>query len=51
MDPKDQKIALLEQKVAKLLQQLAELHRRTSFLERENTRRRAEVNQMATRKG
>lgn len=38
----------MEQQLAKLTQQVSELNRRVQFLERENTRRRSEVNQMAS---
>jgi regulator of replication initiation timing len=51
MDPKDQKMALLEQQLTKLLQQVVELNRRVSFLERENNRRKLDINQISNRKG
>lgn len=50
IDPKDQKIAMLEQQVHKLSRQIAELAQRLSFLERENGRRKQDVNILA-RKG
>jgi hypothetical protein len=44
----DQKRLALEQQMNKLVQQVADLTRRVQFLERENSRRRSEVNQMAS---
>lgn len=44
----DQKKLMLEQQLNKLVQQVAELNRRVQFLERENSRRRSEVNQMSS---
>lgn len=49
-DPKDQKIALLEKQLETANRQLTELARRISFLERENNRRKQDVNLLA-RKG
>jgi hypothetical protein len=49
-DPKDQKIAMLEQQVHTMSRQIAELAKRLSFLERENGRRKQDVNILA-RKG
>jgi hypothetical protein len=51
MDPKDQKIAALEQQLQKLIKQSAELNQRLSFLERENNRRKQDINILAQRKG
>lgn len=50
-DPKDQKITALEKQLLRAEMQLKELARRISFLERENNRRRQEVNQIARSKG
>ena len=50
-DPKDQKIALLEQQNKQLLSKLNELNQRLSFLERENARRKQDINILAQRKG
>jgi regulator of replication initiation timing len=50
-DPKDQKIATLEQQLQKLTKQVNELNQRVSFLERENNRRKQDVNILAQRKG
>jgi hypothetical protein len=50
-DPKDQKIVVLEQQLQKLVRQVAELNQRISFLERENNRRKQDVNILAQRKG
>jgi len=50
-DPKDQKIAALEQQVSKLIRQVGELNQRLAFLERENSRRKQDVNILAQRKG
>lgn len=50
IDPKEQKIVILERQLETARQQLAELARRISFLERENNRRRQDVNTLA-RKG
>jgi phage shock protein A len=50
-DPKDQKIAALEQQLQKISKQVAELNQRVSFLERENNRRKQDVNILAQRKG
>jgi hypothetical protein len=51
MDPKDQKIAALEQQLQILVRQVGELNQRVSFLERENNRRKQDVNILAQRKG
>jgi regulator of replication initiation timing len=51
LDPRDQKILNLEQQVKKLLDQIARMNRQISFLERENARRKQDVNQLANRKG
>jgi len=51
MDPKDQKIAALEQQLARLTQQVKELNQRVSFIERENARRKQDINILAQRKG
>jgi regulator of replication initiation timing len=50
-DPKDQKVAALEQQLQKLTKQVNELNQRISFLERENNRRKQDVNVLAQRKG
>jgi phage shock protein A len=50
-DPKDQKIIALEQQLQKITKQVAELNQRVSFLERENNRRKQDVNILAQRKG
>jgi hypothetical protein len=50
-DPKDQKIIALEQQLQKIAKQVAELNQRVSFLERENNRRKQDVNILAQRKG
>lgn len=50
-DPKDQKIAALEKRLDRADLQLKELARRISFLERENNRRKQDVNQIARSKG
>jgi hypothetical protein len=50
-DPKDQKIAALEQQLQKLVRQVTDLNQRVSFLERENNRRKQDVNVLAQRKG
>jgi regulator of replication initiation timing len=50
-DPKDQKITALEQQLQKLTKQVNELNQRVSFLERENNRRKQDVNVLAQRKG
>jgi hypothetical protein len=44
----DPKIALLEQQLAQATRQLAELNRRLQYLERENSRRKNEVGQVAS---
>ena len=49
-DPKDQKIIALEQQLERVSLQVKELARRISFLERENNRRRQDVNTLS-RKG
>ena len=50
-DPKDQKITALEQQLQKLTKQVNELNQRISFLERENNRRKQDINILAQRKG
>jgi hypothetical protein len=50
-DPKDQKIAALEHQLARLIQQVKELNQRVSFIERENARRKQDINILAQRKG
>lgn len=47
----EQKIAALEKQLEKADLQIRELARRISFLERENNRRKQEVNQIARSKG
>jgi len=49
-DPKDQKMIALEQQLERVSLQVKELARRISFLERENNRRRQDVNTLS-RKG
>ena len=51
LDPRDQKISALEQQVKKLLDQVNQLSRKINYLERENARRKQDVNQLANRKG
>jgi uncharacterized small protein (DUF1192 family) len=51
IDPKDQKIVQMEKQLAKLVQQVAELNRRIGFLERENNRRKIDINQVSNKKG
>jgi uncharacterized protein YhaN len=46
-----QKISELERQVAQLMKQLAELNQRVSFLERENNRRKSDINTLSNRKG
>jgi hypothetical protein len=46
-DPRDQKIALLERQIAHLNLQINELRSNLAVLERENRRRRTDVNQLA----
>jgi hypothetical protein len=46
-----QKISELERQVAQLTKQLAELNQRVSFLERENNRRKSDINTLSNRKG
>ena len=48
MDPKDQKIVKLEQQVTHLTQALQVIGRKVEFLERENNRRKMEVNQISS---
>jgi chromosome segregation ATPase len=43
----DPKIAQLEQQLNRLEQQVVELNKRLMFLERENNRRKNEINQVA----
>jgi len=50
-DPKDHKIQMLEQKLDKLTRQLTEMAQRIHFLERENNRRKLDINQAVQRKG
>lgn len=45
------KVAELERKLQQLERQVAQMAQRISFLERENQRRRSDVNQLAARKG
>jgi predicted nuclease with TOPRIM domain len=51
IDPKDQKIALLEQQNKQLLSKLNEVNQRLAFLERENSRRKQDINSLTQRKG
>jgi len=46
----DPKVIQLERLVAQLTQQNLELHKRVSLLERENNRRKNEINQVARSK-
>jgi cell division protein FtsB len=46
----DLKVAQLEKQLQQLAQQVSELHKRVMFLERENNRRKNDINQVA-RKG
>jgi peptidoglycan hydrolase CwlO-like protein len=48
MDPKDQHITKLEQQVKQLTQALQVIVRKVEFLERENNRRKQEVNQISS---
>jgi regulator of replication initiation timing len=50
-DSNDKKIIALEQQLQKLVRQVTELNQRVSFLERENNRRKQDVNILAQRKG
>jgi TolA-binding protein len=43
----DPKIAQLEQQLKRMEQQVVELNKRLMFLERENNRRKNEINQVA----
>jgi len=43
----DPKIAQLEQQLKRMEQQVLELNKRLTFLERENNRRKNEINQVA----
>ncbi len=48
MDANDKKIATIEQQLQQIIKQNKELNQRVQFLERENARRRSEVNQIAS---
>ena len=48
MDAKDPKIIKLEQQVKQLTQALQVIGRKVEFLERENNRRKMEVNQLTS---
>jgi hypothetical protein len=50
-DPKDHKIKMLEQMLDKLTRQTNVMAQRIQFLERENNRRKMDINQAAQRKG
>ena len=50
-DPKDHKIKMLEQMLDKLTRQTNVMAQRIQFLERENNRRKMDINQAANRKG
>lgn len=50
-DSNDKNIIALEQQLQKLVRQVTELNQRVSFLERENNRRKQDVNILAQRKG
>ena len=43
-----EKITKLEQQIAQLIKHAQDLHQRVSLLERENNRRKGEVNQIAS---
>ena len=43
----DPKVAQLEQQLKRMEQQVVELNKRVMFLERENNRRKNEINQVA----
>jgi len=43
----DPKIAQLEQQLKRMEQKVVELNKRLTFLERENNRRKGEINQVA----
>jgi hypothetical protein len=49
VDLKDQKIALIEKQLERASSQLMELAKRISFLERENNRRKQDVNTLSRR--
>ena len=51
MTSDNQKLFELERQVAQLTKQLAELNQRVSFLERENNRRKSDINTLSNRKG
>jgi len=51
MTSDNQKLSELERQVAQLMKQLAELNQRVSFLERENNRRKSDINTLSNRKG
>jgi prefoldin subunit 5 len=51
MTSDNQKLSELERQVAQLTKQLAELNQRVSFLERENNRRKSDINTLSNRKG
>lgn len=51
MTSDNQKLSELERQVAQLMKQLAELNQRVSFLERENNRRKSDLNTLSNRKG
>ena len=48
MTNKDPAVTQLEEKLNLALRQLAELAQRVNYLERENSRRKSEVNQIAS---
>ena len=48
MDAKDKQITQLEQQVKQLTQALQVIGRKVEFLERENNRRKMEVNQLTS---
>lgn len=51
MTSDNQKLLELERQVEQLKKQLAELNQRVSFLERENNRRKSDLNTLSNRKG
>jgi prefoldin subunit 5 len=51
MTSDNQKLSELERQVEQLKKQLAELNQRVSFLERENNRRKSDINTLSNRKG
>ena len=48
MDPKDKQIAELEKTLQRLMENVKLLNQRVTFLERENNRRKGDVNQLSS---